>query len=48
MRVLAVIHGPSVPRRVFGDAVEERGHTLERWQVPDGRLARPGRGTTTR
>ncbi len=36
MRVLSVTHGPSVPGGVFEEAVEAAGHTLERWQVPDG------------
>lgn len=36
MRVLSVTHGPSVPGGVFEDEVEESGHTLERWSVPDG------------
>jgi GMP synthase (glutamine-hydrolysing) len=36
MRVLSVTHGPSVPGGVFEHEVEERGHVLERWSVPDG------------
>jgi len=36
VRVLSVTHGPSVPGGVFDEAVEVTGHTLERWQVPDG------------
>ena len=36
MRVLSVTHGPTVPGGVFDEAVETGGHTLERWQVPDG------------
>ena len=36
MRVLSVTHGASVPGGVFEDAVEAAGHTLHRWQVPDG------------
>ena len=36
MRVLSVNHGPSVPGGVFDESVEAAGHTLERWQVPDG------------
>ena len=36
MRVLSVTHGPSVPGGVFDEAVEAAGHSLERWQVPDG------------
>lgn len=36
MRVLSVTHGPSVPGGVFEHEAEERGHTLERWSVPDG------------
>ncbi len=41
MRVLSVTHGPSVPGGVFEHVVEERGHSLERWVVPD----RPAPGT---
>jgi len=36
VRVLSVTHGPSVPGGVFENAVEAAGHTLERWQVPEG------------
>jgi GMP synthase (glutamine-hydrolysing) len=36
VRVLSVTHGPSVTGGVFEDAAEAAGHTLERWQVPDG------------
>jgi GMP synthase (glutamine-hydrolysing) len=36
VRVLSVTHGASVPGGVFDEAVEAAGHTLERWQVPDG------------
>jgi GMP synthase (glutamine-hydrolysing) len=36
MRVLSITHGPTVPGGVFEDYVEAAGHTLERWQVPDG------------
>jgi GMP synthase (glutamine-hydrolysing) len=36
VRVLSVTHGPTVPGGVFDEAVENAGHTLERWQVPDG------------
>jgi GMP synthase-like glutamine amidotransferase len=36
VRVLSVTHGPTVPGGVFDEAVEAAGHTLERWQVPDG------------
>lgn len=36
MRVLSVTHGPSVPGGVFEHEVEEGGHLLERWRVPDG------------
>jgi GMP synthase (glutamine-hydrolysing) len=36
VRVLSVLHGPSVPGGVFEEAVEAAGHRLERWQVPDG------------
>ena len=41
MRVLSVNHGPTVPGGVFDEAVEAAGHTLERWQVPDGGLPDP-------
>jgi len=41
MRVLSVTHGPSVPGGVFEHEAEERGHTLERWSVPDGRAPEP-------
>lgn len=44
MRVLSVTHGPSVPGGVFEHEVEERGHVLERWSVPDG--AAPGPAST--
>jgi GMP synthase (glutamine-hydrolysing) len=36
VRILSVTHGPSVPGGVFEEAAESAGHTLERWQVPDG------------
>jgi GMP synthase (glutamine-hydrolysing) len=36
VRVLSLTHGPSVPGGVFEEAVDAAGHTLERWQVPDG------------
>lgn len=35
MRVLSIIHGESVPGGVFEEAVSARGHTLERWVVPE-------------
>ena len=35
MRVLSVTHGPDVPGGVFEHEVEDQGHTLERWSVPD-------------
>jgi GMP synthase-like glutamine amidotransferase len=41
MRVLSVIHGASVPGGVFEAAVEEAGHALERWVVPDGESPEP-------
>ena len=41
MRVLSVTHGPSVPGGVFDEAVETRGHELERWVVPFGGAPRP-------
>ena len=43
MRVLSVTHGPDVPGGVFEHEVEERGHTLERWSVPDGATPDPAR-----
>jgi GMP synthase (glutamine-hydrolysing) len=36
VRVLSLTHGPSVPGGVFEHEVEDRGHALERWSVPDG------------
>lgn len=36
MRVLSLTHGPSVPGGVFEHEAEDRGHSLERWSVPDG------------
>ena len=36
MRVLSVTHGPSVPGGVFEHEVEESGHELEHWRVPEG------------
>jgi GMP synthase (glutamine-hydrolysing) len=33
VHVLAVIHGTQVRAGVFGDVVEERGHTLEEWSL---------------
>ena len=41
MRVLSVNHGASVPGGVFDEAVEAAGHSLERWQVPDGGTPAP-------
>jgi GMP synthase-like glutamine amidotransferase len=43
MRVLSVTHGPTVPGGVFDDAVENAGHVLERWLVPDGGVPAPAR-----
>jgi GMP synthase (glutamine-hydrolysing) len=43
MRVLSVTHGSTVPGGVFELAVEEGGHTLERWSVPDGGSPDPAR-----
>jgi GMP synthase (glutamine-hydrolysing) len=43
MRVLSVTHGSTVPGGVFELAVEEGGHTLERWSVPDGGPPDPAR-----
>ena len=40
--VLALIHGDNVRAGVFGDVVEERGHTLEEWSLAwDKPLPRP-------
>jgi GMP synthase (glutamine-hydrolysing) len=36
VRVLSIVHGPSVPGGVFDETVDTAGHTLERWVVPDG------------
>jgi GMP synthase (glutamine-hydrolysing) len=36
VRVLSVIHGPSVGGGVFDDTVERLGHRLERWRAPLG------------
>jgi GMP synthase-like glutamine amidotransferase len=36
VRVLSVTHGPSVPGGVFEEVVEDSGHELARWLVPDG------------
>ena len=36
MRVLSVVHGPSVPGGVFDETAESAGYALERWSVPDG------------
>lgn len=36
MRVLSIVHGPTVPGGVFDEAVESSEHVLERWAVPDG------------
>ena len=33
MRVLAVIHGPSVRPEVFGDVIAEEGHDLLEWDI---------------
>lgn len=41
MRVLSVIHGPTVPGGVFDEAVEAAGHTLERLQMSEGALPDP-------
>jgi GMP synthase (glutamine-hydrolysing) len=41
MRVLSVIHGPSVPGGVFDEEVEAAGHALERWVVPLGGTPQP-------
>jgi GMP synthase-like glutamine amidotransferase len=36
VRVLSLTHGPSVPGGLFEELVEESGHELVRWLVPDG------------
>jgi GMP synthase-like glutamine amidotransferase len=36
MRILSVMHGPSVPGGVFDEEAVAAGHALERWRVPDG------------
>ena len=41
MRVLSVVHGPSVPGGVFDEVVETAGHELERWVVPVGGAPQP-------
>jgi GMP synthase (glutamine-hydrolysing) len=33
MRVLAVVHGPTVRAELFGDVVAERGHELVEWDI---------------
>jgi GMP synthase (glutamine-hydrolysing) len=43
VRVLSVTHGPSVPGGVFEEAAGAGGHSLERWQVPDGETPDPAR-----
>jgi len=43
VRVLSVTHGPSVPGGVFDEVVEEAGHDLERWSVPEGEEPDPAR-----
>ena len=41
MRVLSVTHGPTVGGGVFDALVEESGHSLERWVVPEGDVPKP-------
>jgi GMP synthase-like glutamine amidotransferase len=36
VRVLSVIHGPTVPGGVFDEEVEAGGNRLDRWLVPEG------------
>jgi len=43
VRVLSVVHGPSVPGGIFDEVVEAAGHDLERWSVPEGETADPAR-----
>ena len=33
MRVLSITHQPDAASGVFGDAVRERGHELDEWQI---------------
>lgn len=35
MRVLSIVHGPLVRAELFGDVVEEEGHELDEWSLPD-------------
>ena len=41
MRVLSVVHGPTVPGGVFDQVVEAAGNELERWVVPLGGAPHP-------
>lgn len=41
MRVLSVVHGPTVPGGVFDEVVESAEHELERWVVPLGGAPQP-------
>lgn len=41
MRVLSVVHGPTVPGGIFDEVVEAAGHELERWVVPYGGAPQP-------
>ena len=41
MRVLSVVHGPTVPGGVFDEIVQAAGHELERWVVPLGGAPQP-------
>lgn len=41
MRVLSVIHGPTVGGGVFDEEVANAGHRLERWSVPLGSAPHP-------
>jgi GMP synthase (glutamine-hydrolysing) len=40
VRVLTIIHGPSVPGGVFDEVMAEAGHEVERWVVPLGEATR--------
>ena len=36
MRVLSVIHGPSVRSELFGDVIRDAGHELAEWEIGSG------------
>ena len=39
MRVLSVIHGPTVRSELFGDVIREEGHELVEWEIGAGAAA---------